>query len=76
MTREPLLTAAGITAGVTALIGLLVAFGVNVTEGQTAAILGVVAVAAPLVVGFFARSKVTPTADPKDDSGAPLTPAA
>lgn len=46
---EPVLTTASITAAVSAVIALLVAFGVDLTEAQTTAILGVVAVAAPLV---------------------------
>lgn len=46
---EPVLTTASITSAVSAVIALLVAFGVDLTEAQTTAILGVVAVAAPLV---------------------------
>jgi hypothetical protein len=65
MTREPLVTAATITALVTALIGLLVAFGVDLTDDQQTAVLGVVAVVAPLVVALFTRSKVTPVKDPR-----------
>lgn len=61
MNREPLITVASLTALVAALVALLVAFGLKVTEDQTAAVLGLVAVVAPLVVGFVARSKVTPT---------------
>lgn len=74
MTREPLLTAAGITALVTAVLGALVAFGLDLTANQTSAILGVVAVVAPLAVALLARGKVTPTADPRNDDGVPLTP--
>jgi len=58
--REPLITTAGITAGVTAAIALLVAFGVDLTTEQQTAILGAVAVLAPLAVGTLARSKVAP----------------
>lgn len=60
MTREPLLTVASLTAAATALIGLLVAFGVDLTGDQQTAILAVVAVVAPVVVGLVARGKVTP----------------
>lgn len=56
---EPVLTAAGITAAVAAVIALIVAFGVELSEVQTTAILGVVAVLAPLVV-TIARRYVTP----------------
>lgn len=74
MNREPLLTTAGIAAIVSAIVALLVAFGLDLSEGQTAAILGVVSVLAPLIVGLLARRKVTPTSDPKTDDGAPLVP--
>lgn len=60
MKNEPLVTVATITAAITALLGLLVAFGVSLTGDQEKAILGVAAVAAPLLVAAFARSKVTP----------------
>jgi hypothetical protein len=60
MKNEPLVTVATITALVTACIGLLTAFGLDLTSDQQTAILGVVAVVAPLVVAAFTRSKVTP----------------
>lgn len=56
---EPVVTTASITAGVTAAIALLVAFGVPVNDEQKVAIIGVVAVVAPLVV-TVARRYVTP----------------
>lgn len=58
---EPVLTTAGITAAAAAVIALIVAFGVDLSDVQTEAILGVVAVAAPLVV-IVARRWVTPNA--------------
>lgn len=58
--REPLITTASITAAVTAVIGLLVSFGVPLTGDQQTAILGVVAVLAPLAVALVARHKVSP----------------
>ena len=63
MKTEPLVTLASITAGATALLGLLVAFGVPFTEGQQVAVLAVVAVAAPFVVALAGRGKVTPNAN-------------
>ena len=60
MKNEPLITIATITAGGTAVLGLLVAFGVPITEGQQVAILGVVAVVAPVVVALIGRGLVTP----------------
>lgn len=50
MKSEPVLTTASITAAATAIIALIVAFGVDLTEAQSTAILGVVGVIAPLVV--------------------------
>lgn len=60
MKNEPAVTVASLTAVVTALLALLTAFGLNLSQDQTAAILGVVAVLAPLVSGFITRGKVTP----------------
>jgi ABC-type spermidine/putrescine transport system permease subunit I len=63
MKNEPAITVAGITAAVAALIGLLVAFGVSLSDDQQKAILGAVAVIAPLVAGYVTRGKVTPGAN-------------
>lgn len=60
MKNEPLITVASITAAATAVIGLLVSFGLDLTGDQQTAILGVVAVVAPLIVAAVTRSKVTP----------------
>lgn len=62
MSTEPLVTAATITAAVTAILYLVTEFGLSLTDGQQASILGVVAVVAPLVVAAIARSRVTPVA--------------
>jgi uncharacterized protein (DUF697 family) len=61
MSNEPVLTA--VTAFVVATIALLVAFGVDLTEAQTAAIVGWVAAA--YGVALLVRSMVTPTAKRK-----------
>lgn len=55
---EPLLSVGSITAGVTTLIALVVAFGLPLSGDQQTAILGVVAVVAPLVVSVVGRSRV------------------
>lgn len=55
---EPLWTVGSITAGVTAILALLVAFGLELSTEQKTAILGVVAVAAPLIVTMVGRGKV------------------
>jgi len=57
---EPVL-AATITAAVTSLIALAVAFGLDLTDAQQASILGVVAVAGPVIAGIYGRSRVTPS---------------
>ena len=69
---EPAITVAAITAGVTAVLALLAAFGLPLTDQQQTAILGVVAVIAPLVVGFIARRLVVPVAKmPEGSSSEP-----
>lgn len=60
MKNEPVVTVATITALVAALIALVVAFGVPLTEDQKTAILSLVTVAAPIVVAVVARRHVTP----------------
>lgn len=60
MRSEPVITTATITAAVAALLGLLVAFGVDLSDDQQKAILGVIAAVGPLVAAYFARSRVTP----------------
>jgi purine-cytosine permease-like protein len=55
---EPALSVGAVAAAVGAVLTLLVAFGVDLTEAQTEAILGVVLVAGPLVLAAITRSKV------------------
>lgn len=62
MNNEPAVTVGTITAVVSALLTLLAAFGLNLSADQTAAVVGVVAVLAPLVAAFITRRKVTPVA--------------
>jgi hydrogenase/urease accessory protein HupE len=69
---EPLLDAAALVAMATAIIGLLIAFGVPLTEDQKMTIIGAVAVFAPFVVGWLARQDVTPLEDPRDYDGQAL----
>lgn len=61
MTKEPVMTGATVLAVVGSALTLLVAFGVTLTQEQTAAILGFVGVVAPIVIGLFVRAKVSPT---------------
>lgn len=63
-TTEPALTIGAVTSLVAAILGLLVAFGVQVTAEQRDAILAVVvaiAVVAPFVASVLIRRKVTAT---------------
>jgi hypothetical protein len=58
MYKEPAAIVAAITGAAVALIALVVSFGLDLTNDQQSAILGVVAVAAPVIAGFVIRSKV------------------
>lgn len=79
--NEPTLTVSGISAAVAAIIALLVAFGLNLSVEQTAAIMGVVSVLAPIAVGVIAR-KFTVSLnrvaayEPKDSDAVVAGPAA
>lgn len=57
MNNEPVLTAAGVSA---ALGAILVAFGVHVDDNTTKAITAAAAVVVPLLAGWLARARVTP----------------
>ncbi len=52
---EPLVTVGSLGAAAAAVIALIVAFGPDLTQGQTAAILGATAVAAPFIVAIVGR---------------------
>lgn len=56
--EEPLLTRATIVALVTAVLGALVAFNVDLTEKQTAAVIVLAGVLSPFVVAWAGRSSV------------------
>jgi Na+/proline symporter len=62
MKREPLLTIGTITSVLAAVLALVVAFGVPLTDGQVQALLGLAAALAPVIVALLARSRVTPVA--------------
>lgn len=55
---EPLTPVAAIVAVVTAALGLVVAFGFKLSPDQTATIIGVFSVAAPVIVAIWGRRKV------------------
>jgi hypothetical protein len=58
--KEPALKVGTYTAIVSALLTVAASFGLNLTAQQTTAILGAVAVLAPIVAAVITRSKVTP----------------
>ncbi len=62
MKYEPLISISSIVAAATAIVALLVAFGVPLTEDQKVAILGLVGVLAPVIVALVTRGRVTPNA--------------
>jgi hypothetical protein len=70
MTREPVV----LVDFAKAIIVLAVAFGVNITSDQTAAILGLVAIIATFGIGaWIQRQLVTPIADPVLPIGTAVT---
>ncbi len=69
---KPVTVGTTVVALITAVLALLVAFGVELTNEQTAAILGVAGVLVPIVAGIWISRKTTPLAEPKDDDGVPL----
>lgn len=58
MAKEPSAIIGAITAAVSAIISLLVAFGLDLSPDQQAAILTVIATVGSLVVGFVVRGQV------------------
>lgn len=56
---EPVMSVATITAAVAAVIALVTAFGLDLSQDQVTALLGVVAVVAPLIV-IYARNFTVP----------------
>lgn len=73
MSDQPLVTSAAIASFVSAIIGLLISFGVPVTPEQNAAIMALVAAVSPWLMWYLAKSRVTSLADPRDAQGAELT---
>ncbi|MFI2663750.1 hypothetical protein [Micromonospora carbonacea] len=55
---EPLFTVGTITAAATAVIAVLIAFGLPLSAEQQTALLGLVAVLAPLAVAMIGRGRV------------------
>jgi multisubunit Na+/H+ antiporter MnhG subunit len=55
---EPALSVGAVAAAVGAVLALLISFGVDLTESQTKAILGVVLVAGPVALAAITRARV------------------
>jgi len=72
MSNSPVWSAATVSAIVAALITLLVAFGVPLTEQQSTAIMGFVAVVSPIAVAFVTSPKVTSLENPTTKDGETL----
>lgn len=60
MNTEPVVTIAAVASAVGAVITALVSLGVEITEDQKVAALGLVATFGPLIAAYFQRRKVTP----------------
>lgn len=76
MKTEPVASRAIVAGVIAALVSVLRAFGVEVSEELSAAILDAVINIAPVAAiawaAWSARKRVTPTALPRDDEGLPL----
>lgn len=72
MDTSPVGWSATIVAIIAAFLGVLIAFGVPITEEMKIALLTFFGTAAPVVVWLMSRRKVTPLADPKDSTGEEL----
>lgn len=72
MDTSPIGWVATITAIVVAVIGVLVAFGVPVSNEIKVSIVALLAALSPVGVWYFTRHKTTPLADPRDDQGVEL----
>jgi hypothetical protein len=71
--KEPVISAAIIAGAIGAVLTALVSLGViQMTPEQQAAILGAVVAVLPIALGIWARGKVTPLENPRDDTGTAL----
>lgn len=72
MDTSPIGWTATIVSIVAAVLAVLVAFGVPLTEDMKISLLGLFSVVAPVVVWWQTRNKTTPMVAPKDEQGVPL----
>ena len=71
---EPVAIIAAIVGLIEAIVALLPLFGVPLTVEQQAAIMAVIVAAGSVVSAIWARSLVTPVANPRDNDGNVLKP--
>ena len=77
MNREPLVISGSAVALAQGLLTAVVLMGWwNLTDEQTAAWMGVIALGGTFLVVILTRGKVTPVTDPRDDDGNQLRKAA
>ncbi len=69
MSNEPVAIIGAIVGLVEAIIALLPLFGVALTIEQQAALMAVVVAAGSVISAVWARSLVTPVANPRDNDG-------
>lgn len=74
MKRDPLVLKGLVVAVVTAIVNIVVWFGVDLDTDTQAAITSAAGSVAALVVAWMARGDVTPVSDPRDSEGNLLTP--
>lgn len=72
MDTSPVGMAATIVAIIGALLGVLVAAGIPITEDLKIALLTFFTTASPIIVWLLSRGRTTPLADPRDNTGVPL----
>ena len=62
---KPIITSATVVALVSAIIALLIAFGVPISDEQKIAVLGVASILIPMLGFWWSSRKTTALADPK-----------
>lgn len=74
--NEPAAFGGAVTALIQAVIGVLVAFNLNVTPEQQQAVLGLTTalVSMTVIVAAVIRQNVTPVRNPRNDEGQKLVP--
>jgi hypothetical protein len=74
--QEPVLVVNAVTAVIEAGIALAIAFGLPITTAQFGAVMTFVIAVGAMIQVLIVRAQVTPLANPKNNEGVPLEPAA